>query len=82
MAKYLCYATRRCDHVLGVLEGECEGQYFAPSDTQTNSLKTTTLRVPTAPGKAGKMTTVFPGNVLEFYNFIKNPGKMGVNLEK
>ena len=23
-----------------------------------------------------------PGKVLEFYNFIKNPGKMGVNLEK
>ena len=22
-----------------------------------------------------------PGKVLEFYNFIKNPGKMGVNLE-
>ena len=23
-----------------------------------------------------------PGEVLKFYNFIKNPGKMGVNLEK
>ena len=23
-----------------------------------------------------------PGKVLEFYNFIKNPGKIGVNLEK
>ena len=23
-----------------------------------------------------------PGKELEFYNFIKNPGKMGVNLEK
>ena len=23
-----------------------------------------------------------PGKVLEFYNFIKNPGKLGVNLEK
>ena len=23
-----------------------------------------------------------PGKVLKFYNFIKNPGKMGVNLEK
>ena len=23
-----------------------------------------------------------PGKVLEFYNFIKNPGKMGLNLEK
>ena len=23
-----------------------------------------------------------PGKVLELYNFIKNPGKMGVNLEK
>ena len=30
-------------------------------------------RVPTAPS---------PGKVLEFYNFIKNPGTMGVNLEK
>ena len=42
------------------------------------------IRVPTALGKPGKMTTVFssPGKVLEFYNFIKNPGKIGVNLEK
>ena len=27
-----------------VLRGQCEGQYLAPSDTQTNSLKTTMTR--------------------------------------
>ena len=41
------------------------------------------FRVPLVPGKPGKMTSFSsPGKVLEFYNFIKNPGKMGVNLEK
>ena len=34
------------------------------------------FRVPTAPGKPGKMTSFFsPGKVLELYNFVKNPGK-------
>ena len=41
-------------------------------------------RVPSAPGKPGKMTTVFP--VVEkswnFYNFAKYHGKMGKTLEK
>ena len=42
-----------------------------------NYFKLTTSRVPTAPGKPGKMTSFSsPGKVLEFYNFIKNPGKM------
>ena len=42
--------------------------------------RTTDGRVPTAPGKMTSFSS--PGKVLEFYNFIKNPGKMGVNLEK
>ena len=33
-------------------------------------------RVPTDPGKPGKMTSFSsPGKVLEFYNYIKNRGK-------
>ena len=37
-----------------------------------------------SPWKTWKNDNCFssPGKVLEFYNFIKNPGKMGVNLEK
>ena len=51
---------------------------------QVQSICTCNNRVPTAPGKPGKMTTVFP--VLEkYWNFIillKILEKMGVNLEK
>ena len=39
----MLHDTTMYDRILGVLEGECKGQYFTPSDTQTNSLKTTTL---------------------------------------
>ena len=37
----MLHDTTMYSHILGVLEGECRGQCFAPSDTQTNSLKTT-----------------------------------------